>query len=71
MVFIEDVSVLSNCVGSRNPSGLGNVIEVTMHSKSRVVFGSPTGYAQSKRFVIIIIIMIIKTTAWTVSTEPG
>jgi hypothetical protein len=46
-MFVKDADALTDCTGSRNTSGWGTDLEITMYSKSRVVSDRPGGYAQT------------------------
>jgi hypothetical protein len=69
-IFVEYVDAPTDCIGSRNTSGWGTDLEITIYSKSSVVSVRPSGYAQTNciknrwainfAFKIIIIITAIK-----------
>jgi hypothetical protein len=46
-VFIKDVDASTDCKGSRNTSGCGTDLEITVYSKSRIVSDRPSGHAQT------------------------
>jgi hypothetical protein len=46
-IFVKDVDTSTDCIDSRNTSGWGTDLEITMYSKSRVVSDRPSGYAQT------------------------
>jgi hypothetical protein len=72
-IFVKDVDAPTDCIGSRNKSGWGTDLEITMHSKSSVVSDKPGGYAQTdcikNRWATNLIIIIITTTTTTVGSE--
>jgi hypothetical protein len=46
-IFVKDVDARTDCIGSRNTSGWGTDLEITMYSKSRVDSDKPSGYGQT------------------------
>jgi hypothetical protein len=46
-IIVKDVDARTDCIGSRSTSGSGTDLEITMHSKSRVVSDRPNGYGQT------------------------
>jgi hypothetical protein len=46
-IFVKDVIAPTDCTGSRNISGWGTDLEITVYSKSRVVSDRPSGYART------------------------
>jgi hypothetical protein len=46
-IFVRDANAPTDCTGSRNTSGWGTDLEITMYSKSRVVSDRPSCYAQT------------------------
>jgi hypothetical protein len=43
-IFVKDVDAPTDCIGSRNTSGWGTDLEITVYSKSSVVSDRPSGY---------------------------
>jgi hypothetical protein len=46
-IFVKHVDAATDCTGSRNTSGWGSDLEITMYSESRVVSDRPSGHAQT------------------------
>jgi hypothetical protein len=44
-IFIKDVYAPTDCISSRNTSGWGTDLQITVYSKSRIVSDRPSGYA--------------------------
>jgi hypothetical protein len=51
-IFVKDVDAPTDWIGSRNTSGWGTDLEITMYSKSSVVSDRPSGYAQTNIIII-------------------